>query len=234
MLYGQGRRRLNRHISGVKADLTLGAALLSSSIILRDFFECCKWGTFRERPSPALDVCSQDFMRWKKSFIPLDPLPDSQEAKEFFSKPQRKTLVYGFLWLEKCTCSWPFPLSWLGKAELEGGVAKYCATCRRTVYCARERMNETLELVSQPEPQPRTKTTGSRHLCLSVLLVLFMLCQQIIQALPLSKCRYFGGINGYYFPHTSGWLLPAAVNPTSPRYEPICFQSSRNAVINDS
>lgn len=96
MLYGQGRRRLNRHISGVKADITRGAALLSSSIILRDFFECCKWGTFRERPSPALDVCSQVFMRWKKSFIPLDPLPDSQEAKEFSLNPKEKHLYMDF------------------------------------------------------------------------------------------------------------------------------------------
>lgn len=115
-------RGLNTHISGVKADIILCTALLITSIILRDCFEGYEWGTFSERPSAAaLEVCSQVFMRCKVSYYSLQALSCFSWGQGILSKPQRKILVYRFLWLEKCTSNWPIPsfgferLSWKAK-----------------------------------------------------------------------------------------------------------------------
>ncbi len=212
-------RGLNTHISGVKADIILCTSLLLTSIILRDCFEGCEWGTFSERPSAAaLEVCSQVFMRCKVSYYSLQPLSCLSWGRGILSKPQRKILVYGFLWLEKCTCNWPIPSFGLDRLSRKAMLPN---TALRGFYT--EHANTGLKCFGGFQRQ--SHNLGKNNwLTPSSVLRLYYSCykNKLFRTCP-KQMPVFGGIDGHHFPPIHQ-VLNTAIKPTSQRCELIYFQ----------
>lgn len=115
---------------------------------------------------------------------------------------QRKILVCGFLWLEKCTWNWPIASFFFAEKSWAG--RRCCQILHLMVGFCTVHAHRWLKHYGWFQSRRHNPGKGSHCLCISVLR-LYYSCytNKLFRPCP-KQMPVFGGINGHHFPHTLG------------------------------